>query len=458
MAFDVAIAAHARAPALAARARQRLVALLDGSRRRSPLVRRMLDGRDPASVRLQDLPVMRKRELMAAFEDWVGDPEVESARLRQFLADPTHIAEPYVGRYVAWESSGSSGEPAMFLQDAAAMAVYDALEALRRPSRLGARQWLDPWGLAETTVFIGAIDGHFASNVSIERLRRLNPLLRDRVRAISFLQPLDQLCRAVEAHSPSVVATYPTQAVLLAEECIAGRLKIAPREIWTGGETLTPAMRRVVQEAFGCPVLNSYGSSEFLAIASDCAHGRLHLNGDWVILEPVDAQGRAVPAGTAGDTTLLTNLANHAQPLVRYDIGDRVTIDPAPCPCGSHLPAIEVQGRCDDIIRVPGTHGRRVTLLPLAIGTLLEEEAGLFDFQVVQRAPAHLELRSGLGAAAAEPLLRRARGALAGYLARQGARAVHIGCHPGEPMCVGRSGKIPRIVASPPARGASIAR
>ena len=113
--------------------------------------------------------------------------------------------------------------------------------------------------------------------------------------------------------------------MLLAEERIAGRLRIAPSEIWTGGETLSPAMREFVQRAFGCPVANSYGASEFLSLACECAHGALHLNSDWAILEPVDAQGRAVPAGETGATTLLTNLANHVQPLIRYDLGDRVT-------------------------------------------------------------------------------------------------------------------------------------
>jgi len=446
VAFDVMLASRAREPALAARARQRLATLLEHGSRRSPLVRAMLDGRDPATVPLASLPVMRKRDLMAAFEDWLGDPEVERTQLRRFLADPTRIAEPYVGRYVAWESSGSSGEPAMFLQDARALAVYDALEALRRPSANGARPWLDPWGITDTTVFVGATDGHFASNVSIERLRRLNPLLRDRLHAVSFLQPLEHLCRALELRRPSVIATYPTQAVLLAEEQMAGRLDIAPREVWTGGETLTPCMRRMVQQAFSCTVVNSYGASEFLTIASDCSRGRLHLNSDWVILEPVDAEGRAVERGTSGATTLLTNLANHAQPLIRYDIGDRVAIAAEPCDCGSHLPVIDVQGRCDDILRVRGAHGSPVSVLPLALGTVLEEEAGLFDFQLLQRAPDRLELRSGLRGGDAEQALRRARTALAGFLARLGAQRVHIECHAGEPMRVGRSGKIPRVV------------
>jgi phenylacetate-coenzyme A ligase PaaK-like adenylate-forming protein len=43
-------------------------------------------------------------------------------------------------------------------------------------------------------------------------------------------------------------------------------------------------MRGVIRQAFGCPVTNEYGASEFLALASECACGRLHLNSDCAIL------------------------------------------------------------------------------------------------------------------------------------------------------------------------------
>jgi len=39
----------------------------------------------------------------------------------------TRIGEPYLGRYVVWESSGTGGQPGVFVQNGAAMAVYDAL-------------------------------------------------------------------------------------------------------------------------------------------------------------------------------------------------------------------------------------------------------------------------------------------------------------------------------------------
>jgi len=228
---------------------------------------------------------------------------------------------------------------------------------------------------------------------------------------------------------------------------VAGRLRIAPQEIWTGGETLSPAVRRLVCEAFGCRVVDSYGASEFLALASECRCGGLHLNSDWAILESVNDRGEAVPPGEIGSTTLLTNLANHVQPLIRYDLGDRVRLHAEACACGSHLPRIAVYGRVDDTLRLTAVDGRLLSVPPLAISTVLEEEAGLFDFQLVQQGPRDLMLSTGLCGDAARSELRQAREALAAFLVGQGAAGLHIHCRCNDPVHHGRSGKAQRIVA-----------
>ncbi|MFZ5547354.1 MAG: phenylacetate--CoA ligase family protein [Pseudomonadota bacterium] len=446
VAFDVTLATRADAAALAGRQQRRLAALLRGASRRSPLYRDVLRGRDPAQVPLQALPVMHKRALMQQFDRWVADPALQLDALRRFTADRQRIAEPFAGRYQVWESSGSSGEPGVFVQDAAALAVYDALEGVRRSLMRPPTGPGDPWFGAGRIVFVGAIEGHFASTVSLLRLRRLNPLLAQRLHSVSCLQPWPQLRAALEALAPAVVATYPSAAALLAEERLAGRLDLAVREVWTGGETLTPAARRLVEQAFGCRVVNNYGASEFLALGAECHAGGLHLNSDWAILEPVDAQGRPVPPGETGTTTLLTNLANEVQPLIRYDLGDRVTLLPGACTCGSQLPVIDVQGRSDDTLHLPGRGRQPVQVLPLALATVLEDDAGLFDFQLVQQGPAELLLRTGLAGEAARRALPRARRVLAAWLAQQGAAPVQIHCHSGEPARPGRSGKIQRVL------------
>jgi phenylacetate-CoA ligase len=443
VATDVALATRASPKQLEARRERRLRELFAAAQR-SPLYRQRFAGIDAARVRLHALPPVHKTELMHRFDEWVTDPALELGALRRFVADPANIGKPFAGRYVVWESSGSSGEPGIFVQDAAAMAVYDALEALRRPAPEPMRRALDPWYLGERIAFVGAIGGHFASVVANARLRQINPACASTLHDVSFLQPLPAIDTELDAWSPTILGTYPTSAQLLAEERAAGRLEARPREVWTGGETLTPAMRRFIADTFGCTVVDSYGASEFFTLACECSRGSLHLNSDWAILEPVDERGRPVPAGEPGASVLLTNLANHVQPLIRYDLGDRVVMRDAPCSCGSALPVIEVQGRRDDTLHLV-CRDRTVPVAPLAVSTVLEEQAGLFDFRLEQTGPARLSLSTATKGQAAA--LARARAALSVFLADQGAPTVAISTHTDRARRCGRSGKVQRIVS-----------
>jgi len=448
--LDVIAVSRSRAAAVRERQKTRLAALLEAAAAGSTLYRKRLARAAPGATPLADIAPTGKRELMERFDEWVTDPKLGLDALRRFTADPSRIGQPFLGHYAVWESSGSSGEPGIFVQDARALAVYDALEAFRRPPlRPMFQHWWDPWGLAERHAFVGATGGHFASPVSVERLRRLNPCTAATVRSFSFLQPTAQLVAQLNDYAPTVIATYPTAALLLAEEQAAGRLRVAPQEVWTGGEALTPAVRRFVAQSFHCAVSNSYGASEFLALAAECRCGAMHLNSDWAIVESVDAQGRAVAAGETGCKTLLTNLANHVQPLIRYELGDRITFAAQPCGCGSPLPTIEVEGRIDDALLLRDDSGRAVRLLPLALTTVLEDEAGVFDFQLVQQSANSLMLRVAANGDAGRRTLHTARDALAAYLRRQGLGEVKLQAHCGARSECGRSGKVQRVVALP---------
>jgi phenylacetate-CoA ligase len=404
---------------------------------------------DPLA-RLARLRPVGKRELVQRFGDWVTDPALSLPALQAFVRDRARRGEAFLDRWLVWESSGSSGEPAVFVQDEQSLAVADALEAARGP----VSQMAPMLGLPRIAL-VGAVEGHFASVVSFERLRRLNPWFGVGSRSFSFLQPVDRLVEQLNDFAPAVLASYPSMAWVLSEEQRAGRLRIAPSALWTGGETLTPALRSTLGERFAVPVHDSYGASECLWIASECAQGRLHLNADWVVLEPVDARGRAVPVGQVGATTLLTNLANEVQPIIRYDLGDRVRFVPQGCDCGSSLPVIEVQGRCDDVLSLADGHGRAVHVAPLALTTVLEDEAGVFDFQLRQQGAQALRLDL-FGPAGDDG--SRAASALRDYLGGVGLGGVRIDVHR-EPCCTrGRSGKQRRIVGEGRLSAASVRR
>ncbi len=450
VAMDVAAAQRGTPQGIAQRQQTRLAALLEATLRGSSLYRSLWPAGTTARTPLPQLPPVQRKQLMADFAGWVTDPQLELSALRQFTADPTRIAQPWLGRYMVWESSGTSGQPGVFVQDLQAMAVNDALEALRRspPPKPLLSSWFDPMGLGERTAFIGAIDGHFASTVSVRRLCAINPWLARSTRSFSLLDPLPELVEALNAFNPTAIATYPTAAALLADEAARGALRIRPHAIWTGGEYLAPGVRAHITKHLGGAVRNSYGASEFLAMGWECAHGQLHVNADWVILEPVDEHFRPVPAGQPSSSVLLTNLANHVQPLVRYDLGDQVSLHSERCSCGSPLPVLKVQGRHDEPLVMAGRRkGKSVTLLPLALSTVLEDNAGVFDFYLLQIDASTLELHLPLEGETGQQALARCSAELHAFASTMGLAPIKVHGRLGPTGPRGRSGKACRIVA-----------
>jgi len=186
-------------------------------------------------------------------------------------------------------------------------------------------------------------------------------------------------------------------------------------------------------------------------MAWECPEGCLHLNHDWLILEPVDRQLRAVPPGEASHSVLLTNLANRTQPLLRYKLGDSVRFLVEPCACGSAFPAIEVQGRADHTLVLHDARRREVRLLPLALTTVIEEGAQVTRFQLLCTAPDRLELRFEAEVHDPKAAFDRARVALAAFLVTQGLPLVRIAHGAAAPLRRPRSGKLERVLLQAPA-------
>lgn len=447
IALDVMAVNRSPAAAVAARQASRLRQVLAVAQQDSLLYRERLQGVDPAVATLSTLPVVTRGELMGRFADWVTDPQLNLTALRAFAADPAACGQAFRDRYVVWESSGTSGMPGWFVQDAQSMAVYDVLEAVRRSAPRPLARWMDPFYSQERIAFVGATQGHFASHVSMERLRRLNPWLAGSMRSFSIQQPIEALVEALQAFAPTVLATYPTAAALLAEQAREDQLHLNVREVWTGGEGLSAAVRARVEQALGCSVRNSYGASEFLAMGWECSHGHMHLNADWVILEPVDALNRPVAPDELSHHVLLTHLGNTVQPLIRYELGDQIRMRAGVCACGSSLPVIEVHGRQDDALVLRGKSGRPVTLLPLAVMAVLEDEAGVFDFQLCQIDDQSVSLRLGLRGGDAVQAMAQCRSVLRAFARSHGVADLRVAMEVDQPLLRGRSGKVCRVMA-----------
>jgi phenylacetate-CoA ligase len=213
--------------------------------------------------------------------------------------------------------------------------------------------------------------------------------------------------------------------------------------------------------SFGCAVSNYYGSSEAVGLTFECKHRQLHVNSDWYLLEPVDEHDQPVPPGQLSSAVLVTNLANRVQPLIRYRMGDRVTISPDPCPCGSPFPVIRVIGRTDEILTFPAPQGGIVRILPLAIVTVAEETPGVYSCQIIQTEPLKLQVRLAVKETDEVEIVWEALQArLLTYLAGQGVANMTIEKAPEPPQLHPKSGKfqqvwsevkqhVPAVVASP---------
>ena len=423
-------------------ASQRLRSLVRHARDASPFYKRHYADLPERGLALGELPTVSKSQLMASFDDWSTDRRVRRADVERFLADRTRVGETFLG-YHAWKSSGTSGTPGIFLQDARAMAVYDALIAAQFDQVA-----LDPgcgprlWAGRGRSALVVATGDHFASITSWEHLARSDPA-SDR-RSFSVLEPTARLVAQLNEYRPAFLASYPSVLELLATERDGRRLAIAPALIWSGGEHLGDAARVAIEKSFGCRVMNEYGASECLSIAFGCREGWMHLNTEWVILEAVDALGNAVAPGELSHSVLVTNLANRLQPIIRYDLGDRVTMLPVPCPCGSPLPALRVEGRGDATVEMRTSRGARVRLAPLALSTVVEEAAGEHRFQIAQTAADRLVVRFDAGGSEAKraQVWRHASRALGSYLASQSLPNVRVVLDRAPPRLDPRSGKL----------------
>ena len=265
-------------------------------------------------------------------------------------------------------------------------------------------------------------------------------------RLFSALTPIAELVRELNTFQPVIVGGYPSVLEVLAKEQEAGRLHIHPVLINAAGETLTNAIRQHIAAAFQSSVGNYYGSSEAVGLTFECKNKQLHVNSDWYILEPVDEYDQPVPSGHLSQSVLVTNLANRVQPIIRYKMGDRVTINPGTCQCGSPFPVIHVIGRTDEILSLQTSHGEVIQIFPLAISSIAEETPGVYSCQIIQTEPLKLKVRLAVKEIGAESSIWEAlQERLEIYLAGQGVANVIIEKAPEPPQLHPKSGKFQQV-------------
>ena len=172
--------------------------------------------------------------------------------------------------------------------------------------------------------------------------------------SIDGLSEPARMADQLEAYRPQLLVGLPGMLCRLADYLIASRRQqIRPRILVSGGEVLTPLMRRRLSEAFGVAPVQTYASHEFPLIGWECREtGQLHTCDDGFIVEALH-NGRPAAPGHSGEA-VVTNLYAYAMPLIRYRLADVVTRGTEQCACGQPFGTIAaIQGRMIDYFPLP---------------------------------------------------------------------------------------------------------
>ena len=347
----------------------------------------------PENPTLEDIPPVTKQELVARMEEWICDPEFSNDELTTFIQDHGTTGKLFMDKYSVSTTSGTTGEPLRMLRDTRHINLNGAMLTERfsnSPMFKGTKGLAD---LNARTASVIATGGHHSAYTAFQKREKMLAAqgIHDTMLLLPIDEPLEETVQKLNDFQPEVLTGYPSALQVLSNEQHAGRLNISPEVIICSAEQLTDETRIQLTERFSSPVGNVFCSTEGGEIALICPHGKMHVNSDWIIVEPVDKENNPVPEGEMSQAVLVTNLTNGVQPIIRYRVDDSVIFHEEQCPCGQPFPYIDIMGRSNDIPEF-FDGSKTITLTPITFLAAVVDVEGMAISQFVQRNPQKLDI------------------------------------------------------------------
>lgn len=200
----------------------------------------------------------------------------------------------------------------------------------------------------------------------------------------------DVYWKSLNEFQPEFLVGFPSSVFEICQIAKAKGLKYSGKAkvFFPTAETVLAEHRQVISEVLGCKLVDQYASSEGAPFILECSAGNLHIHPLTGIIEVVDENLNPAQAGQM----LVTSFTTHGTPLIRYRIGDSITLAEVSkqCSCGSIFPLVErIEGRTNDYILSP-THGK-VNLGNISNST--KDTKGIVCFQLVQNSVDHIEVK-----------------------------------------------------------------
>src|SRR5882672_2533827 len=299
--------------------------LVRHARDRSSYYRRIIEERriDVDRCTPADFPVLTKSLLMANFDEICTVPGLTKTRVAEFLTRSKDPGELLDGKYRVIHTSGSSGEVGYFVYSPQDW-VRGTMMPRRARQAFPRRRHRGKFRLA----YFAAVDGHYAGVTMIRSLKTSIARFFVDVQLYEVNSPLPEIVDALNEYQPDFLIGYTTALKILAEKQREGALKLALIGLGTAGEVTTEGDRAFLEQAFGCALINSYGSSEHLGMGSSTPDGsQMVLVDHEQVYEFYD------------DHSVITNLFNYTLPLIRYRMADILK----PVDSGPHAPYLVIE-------------------------------------------------------------------------------------------------------------------
>ena len=321
--------------------------------------------------------------MMKNFNSWITDNNISMQKIEEFTSNIDNVGRMIDDKYLIFKTSGSTGNPAIVLYDKQHISVASAVATLRTFARKEDFKAFRKKGKRTAGVF--ANYGFYLACGMSRYLQLQMPRKKNKI-TVDVNSSEEQIIKELNEFNPVMLSGYPSNLALLSS---FEELTIKPNVVITGGELLTDEIRKKLTDKFNCYVQTHYSCTEAGEVACECSEKHLHINEDWVIVEPVDKDNNPVGYGVRSDKVLITNLSNYIQPFIRYELTDRVIIHNEKCKCGKSSCWLEIEGRTDDILEFENG----ILIAPMSFYKILEEIKEIVRFQLIQRSYQKLELR-----------------------------------------------------------------
>ncbi|CEE90536.1 conserved hypothetical protein [Xenorhabdus nematophila str. Anatoliense] len=342
---------------------------------------------------LAEYPLMNKAIMMENFDQMntaglKRDALLECARLSEQSRD----FKPTVGKFSVGMSSGTSGQRGIFVISPKERSIWSGIMLAKMlPNGLFHGERVALFLRAGNNLY-GSVQNRWIS-----------------FRFFDLFADFNQQVQALVEYQPTIVVA-PAQVLRgLALKIQQGDVSLSPDKVVSVAEVLEPQDRKLLESVFK-EVGEIYQATEGF-LACTCPHGTLHLNEEFLHIEPkwID-KSRFNP--------IITDFTRETQPIVRYQLDDILVIKKTPCACGNPALAIErIEGRSDDQLILPAHNGENVGIFADPCSRIIANTLPLTsDYRLTQ-----MDLLLCLEGDCDIAILQQCQSALSDYFAKQGA-------------------------------------